>query len=402
MTTMVMGDREQPTIPRDLRSLVACLRGTGRILCIERAVVPDPDVRGYCLAASEVTGTSLFFDNITGYVGKHLVINLLASWMNCAVMSGLPAETPIRELVLELCSRSDKKLYKPMWIETKMAPVYECPQTNVIDLYELFPLVQINDHDKGHHLHKACVVSQDIYTSVRHDRTKMGMYSLQVQGHDKLRITPSETDNLSIHLGIAENKQRPLPVAVCLGVPPLASLVASAAIGYETSEYGLISALYKHPFELTRCAKSDLSVPAYSEYLLEGYIEPESWCKTEPYTPGDGSVSGTNGRQITVTTITHRKDPILDNSYFGTSWTEHDCLVGIASALRVHKQTNDMLPEIARSGIHAEGVHLRLNVCGGQRADSRRAGMSSQEKLPSEGVSDAYKREIEDIRRQQA
>jgi len=265
-------------IPRDMRELFDILRSRGRVVHIDHPVLPEPDLQSYCRAASEIGGVSLLFDNMTGYQSKRLVVNLLASWPNCAAMSGLPSDLPIPELIDEMCSRANRQSYKPVLIDAGEAPSYECMETGELDLYKTLPLFRVNEHDGGFYLHKACVVSEDIETGTGHDRMKFGMYSLQVQGRDRLGVHLSGVDNLSLHVGISERTNRRLPVAVCLGVPPLAALVASAAIGYETTEYDLISALYEQPFELTRCVTSMLSVPAYAEYVLEGYIEPGVRC----------------------------------------------------------------------------------------------------------------------------
>jgi len=400
-TESISTQLEHPIIPRDLRELIECVQTEGRILHIDRSVSPEPEVQSFCRAASELSGTALLFSNILGYKDKRLLLNVLASWANCAIMAGLPSDASVPELIGELCRRADKKTHEPIWIEIEKAPVYECLEIGEIDLYKILPLFRINEHDGGFYLQKACVVSGDIGAVSKRDRMKFGMYSLQVQGRDKLGVHLSGTDNLSIHIQVAERMNRRLPVTVCLGVPPLASLAASAAIGYETAEYSLISALQKHPFELTKCAHSTLSVPAYSEYVLEGYIEPGVRCTEGPFTHIGGSFSGIKRQpQIVVTAIAHRSNPILDNAYVGASWTEHDCLVGIAAALRLHKQAKDTLPEIARSGVRAEGVHLRLDVCSGRERE-RSAHVSFQDKLPSEGNASAYKQEIEEARRKE-
>ncbi len=390
------------TIPRDARELLECLRAEGRIVNIERAVSAEPDVQGYCQAASELAGTSLLFNDIAGYKGRRLAVNLLGSWSNCAIMTGLSSDTSIPELLDELCSRADKKLYKPVFIESEKAPSYECLETDGVDLYKALPLFRVNEHDAGFYLHKACVVSEDMNSITRHDRMKLGMYPLQVQGPDRLGVHLAGIDNLSVHLRIAEKLNRRLPVAVCLGVPALASLVASAAIGYEIPEYNLISALYEQPFQVTHCTQSKLSVPAYSEYVLEGYIEPMVRWPAGPFTSDGGSLCGIKRQpQIVVTAIAHRKDPILDNTYVGKSWTEHDCLLGMAGVLRLHKQVKDTLPEIARSGTRAEGVHLRLGFCGGRRGGERAGGVTSQEDLSSEEHLSVYKHEIKLAQRRQ-
>lgn len=395
-----LGVRETP---RDLREFIELLQSERRILHITYALSPEPDVQSYCRAASELGGTSLLLDNINGYKGKRLVINLLASWLNCALMSGLPTDTPVRKLIEVLCLRADNKPHKPMWIEIEKAPSYECLETDEVDLYKILPLFRINEHDGGFYLHKACVVSEDIAAAGDPDRMKFGMYSLQVHGRDRLGVHVAGTDNLNLHLMGAEKTNSPLPVAVCLGVPPMASIVASAGISYAESEYDLISALYGQPFELARCSRSKLWVPAYSEYVLEGYIEPGIRCTEGPFTCDGGSLSGIKRKpQIKVTAIAHRNNPILDNTYVGKAWTEHDCMTGIAAVLRLHKQAKDTLPEVARSGTRAECVHLQLGFCGGPRDEKHGTRISFQKEPSSSQPLGAYKQKIEEAQRREA
>jgi len=388
----------------DLRNLIECLQSEGRLLHMSRNVLPEPDVQAFCRAASELGGSSLLFDRITGYEGSRLALNLLASWGNCALMCGLPVDTTVREIVEELCFRANHSQCKPTWIEREDSPSYECMETNAADLYAVLPLFRVNPHDGGYYLHKACVVSKDPSAGVGRDRMKFGMYSLQVQGRDRLGVDLAGTDDLSLHLRNAERVNHPLRVAVCLGVPPLAALVASAAIGYERTEYDLISALYDRPFELTRCLQSNLSVPVYSEFVLEGHIEPGLRCPEGPFTCDGGGFSEIKRQpQIIVTAIAHRKNPVLDNTYVGKSWAERDCMVGLASTLRLHKQARDFLPEIARSGTRAQGVHLRLGFCGGHLDGKRCAdGIAFQDVLPAESELSGYKQEIREVRRRQA
>ncbi len=395
---------ETRAIPRDLRELLERLQTESRVVHIERAVLPEPHLQSFCRAASELEGASLLFDNITGYQSKRLVLNLLASWANCALMSGLPLNTSVRELTDEMCIRADRKSLKPVLMDADEAPSFECMELGDVDLYRTLPLFRVNEQDGGFYLHKACVVSEDMDIGTRHDRMKFGMYSLQVQGRDRLGVCLSGIDNLSLHVRVAEKVGCRLPVAVCLGVPPLASLVASAAIGYESTEYNLISALYERPFELARCMQSKLSVPAYSEYVLEGYIDPELRYTEDPSACDGGSLSEIKWQpQIIVTAIAHRRDPILDNTYVGKSWNDHDCLIGIACTLRLHKQARDFLPEIARSGTRADGMHLQLGLCGGLRNGQRSTGgMSFQDVLPAEDGLSVYKQEIGEARRRQS
>jgi UbiD family decarboxylase len=393
--------RSEPagSTPRDLRSFLDILQTEGRVLNIEEATSPEPDIGAYCKAASGGRGSSqsLLFENIVGYKGMRLAVNLLASWGNCAVMAGLPSDTSVSDLVTELCDRSTSRV--PQRELFKDPPSHECVETTNVDLYKILPLFRVHPQDGGFYLHKACIVSPDFNAPLKPGRVKCGTYSAQVQGRDMLGIHLYSTDNLSIHLRTAERLNRPLPVAVCLGVPPLCSLVASMGGWYETSEYDLVSALSGSPIELAHCLTSELVVPAFSEIVLEGYIQPGLRSPLGPVTGDRGRVSKiSNQPQIKVTAIAHRKNPILDNAYPGVKWTERDCVAGITAALRINKYGRETLVQVARSGTRAENMFLQMafsNLFKGDVDPEERV----EETDPECVEQDVYLGRIEELRR---
>ncbi len=394
-----ISDSRKYSAPRDLREFLDLLQTAGRVLRVEAETLPEPDIASYCHAATGVAGSShaLLFDNIVGYQGMHLAINLLATWGNCAVMAGLPLDTPVPELVIELCDRSTRGTSQHEMLENP--PSYECMESANVDLYKILPLFRIHPQDGGYILHKACIVSPDFNTTLKPGRFKCGTYSVQVQGRDKLGIHLYSTDNLSIHLRTAEKLNRPLPVAVCLGVPPLCSLAASMGAGYGTSEYDLASALSCAPIELAQCMTSELVVPAFSEIVLEGYIQPRLRSPLGPITGDRGRVSKISSQpQIKVTAIAHRADPILDNVYPGVKWTERDCVAGIAAALRINKCGRETLVQVARSGTRAENMYLQMafsNFFNGDTNSEESVGETDTACVQQ----DVYSQRVEELRR---
>ena len=200
---------EPHNTPRDLRGFLDLLQAKGRVLKIDEATLPEPEVGAYCRAASGISGSShsLLFENIVGYKGMRLAVNLLASWSNCAVMAGLPAATSVTDLVTELCDRSTR--CTPRQELMRNPPSYECLETENINLLKVLPLFRVHPRDGGFYLHKACIVSPDINASLKPWRVKCGTYSVQVQGRNKLGIHLKSTETLSIHLQTAEKLNRP-------------------------------------------------------------------------------------------------------------------------------------------------------------------------------------------------
>jgi 2,5-furandicarboxylate decarboxylase 1 len=68
---------------------------------------------------------------------------------------------------------------------------------------------------------------------------------------------------------------RPLEVAVAIGVDPFTLLASQAILPFGVDELEVANALREDiPLKLARCATVDLEVPADSEIVLEGVIDP--------------------------------------------------------------------------------------------------------------------------------
>jgi UbiD family decarboxylase len=152
-------------------------------------------------------------------------------------------------------------------------------------------------------------------------------------------------------------------VAICLGAPPAASLIAHARASYHLSKYSLIAAVHQGPFELATALTTDLDVPAYSEYVLEGYVIPQARYPEGPLGDLPGIYSPLRKQpRIKVTTVSHRTAPIMETSYLGRPWTEHDCMVGLTSSLSLYKEMRENVPQVVKFGGHAHSIGFRLAI----------------------------------------
>ena len=85
----------------------------------------------------------------------------------------------------------------------------------------------MNPNDGGFYLSKASVVSKDPDDPENVDKENVGIYRIQVVDADTLAMQGLAFHDIAIHIRKAEERNRPLPVAICLGVQPMLSFVAS-------------------------------------------------------------------------------------------------------------------------------------------------------------------------------
>jgi len=108
----------------------------------------------------------------------------------------------------------------------------------------------------------------DGYTSASYHR-------MMPAGRSRLAMRVVEGRELHRIISMREDAGEPTEVAIAIGVPPAVALAAaSPTMGADKLE--LAAAIQGSPLEVAGCETVDLEVPACSEIVLEGVIEPGS------------------------------------------------------------------------------------------------------------------------------
>jgi 4-hydroxybenzoate decarboxylase len=334
---------------QDLRDYLQALEHEGQLIRFTDEILPEPDIRAISRGTVDMGPNcpGVLIENIKGYKGKRVAVNLHGGWANHAVMLGMEKTTSLKEQFQELARRWDN--YDQGQIEWYQgnAPCREVVITENINLYEIIPLYRVNPYDGGFYLSKASIVTKDIEDPDNFDKVNLGTYRVQVQGPDTLGLQGLAFHDISIHAGKAESRNEPLPICICLGVDPILTFIASTPIGYDQSEYKFASALSGEPKILTRGITNDLPIPFGAEYVIEGEIIPRVRVPEGPFGEFPGSYSGIRSQyQIKVKAVTHRKDPIFENLYLGRPWTEIDTLMGLNTSIPLYKQLRETMPEV--------------------------------------------------------
>lgn len=349
---------------RDLRQFLQLLESENQLVRIHDQVMPEPDLSAIGRAAPNMeNGPAVLVENIKGYKTP-LVLNVHGSWQNHALMLNLPKDTPVKEQFFELKRLWDKYPIKPVWVDKKNAPVKEVIIEDNINLFEVLPLFRINEFDAGFYLSKALIVSKNPNNPNSYDEQNAGTYRIQVKGKDKVAIQPLPFHDIAIHLRNAEEKNEPLPIAICLGNDPVLSFMSSTPIAYVQSEYDFAGALKGEPIELTKSEAGDLDIPARSEIVLEGYIEPRIREIEGPFGEFPGSYSGSRLQPVVkITKITHRQNPIFENLYLGMPWTELDYLIALNTSIPLYDQLKRDFPEVeAVNAMYTHGIGVIVST----------------------------------------
>jgi 4-hydroxy-3-polyprenylbenzoate decarboxylase len=151
-----------------------------------------------------------------------------------------------------------------------------------------------------------------------------------------------------------------MPVAVTLGGDPAMTFAATAPLPDGLDEVLFAGFVRKKSVELVKCETVDLEVPADSDFVLEGYVQPGETRAEGPFGDHTGFYTPVEDYPVFhVTAITHRKAPIYPATIVGIPPME-DFYMGSAS-VRVFLPVFRMnFPEIVDMALPAEGVFHNL------------------------------------------
>jgi UbiD family decarboxylase len=342
---------------KDLRQFLAKLEQEGQLVHYTDEVMPEPDIRAISRAAADLgpTGPAVILHDVKGYKGKKIAVNVHGSWANHALMLGMAKTTSLKEQFYELERRWDSYPGQVEWIDN---PPCQEVILDEFNLLELLPLYKVNENDGGFYLSKASVVSKDPDDPDNFDKENVGIYRLQVQDADTISMQGLPFHDIAIQMRKAEERGESLPVAICLGVDPMLSFMASTPIAYDQSEYKYTAAINGIPMELAKTTTGYLDIPAGAEYVLEGEILPRVRVCEGPFGEFPGSYSGARKQVvIKIKRVTHRRDPIFENLYLGRPWTEIDTLLGLNTCIPIYKQLRETMPEVkAVNALYQHGL----------------------------------------------
>jgi 4-hydroxy-3-polyprenylbenzoate decarboxylase len=219
------------------------------------------------------------------------------------------------------------------------------------------PIQQCWPLDGGRFITLPCVVTRDPETGERN----IGMYRMQVYDerttgmHWQLQKVGARHGRRYYESGTR------MPVAVFLGGDPVFTFCATAPLPDGLDEFLLAGYLRKKSVELVKCETNDLEVPANSDFVIEGYVDPKEPLREEgPFGDHTGYYSLADFYPaFHITAITHRKDAVYPATIVGAPPME-DFYIGSASVklfLPIFKMN---FPEIVDIALPAEGVFHNL------------------------------------------
>jgi 4-hydroxy-3-polyprenylbenzoate decarboxylase len=225
-----------------------------------------------------------------------------------------------------------------------------------IDLRRL-PIIKCWPEDGGAYITLPMVVSRDPSRGIRN----VGMYRVQVLGRDTLAMHWQRHKVGAAHWREMAERGEKMPVCIAVGADPASVYSASAPLPPTIDEFLFAGFLRREPVRLVKATTCDLEIPAASEFVVEGYIDPAEPLVTEgPFGDHTGFYSEADLYPLVhVTAITMRRNPVYATTIVGRPPME-DYYLGHATERIFLPLLRLTVPEIVDYHMPAEGIFHNL------------------------------------------
>jgi 4-hydroxy-3-polyprenylbenzoate decarboxylase len=188
----------------------------------------------------------------------------------------------------------------------------------------------------------------------------IGTYRMQVYDSRSTGMHWQRHKGGAQHYRVAERLGKRLEVAVALGPEPVLPYCATAPMPEGLDELLLAGFLSRRRVELVKCVTVDLEVPASSQIVLEGYVEPGERRREGPFGDHTGLYSQPDDFPVFhLTCVTQRTRPTYLTTVVGIPPME-DYYLGLASERIFLPMIRKTLPEIVDMHFPAEGIFHNL------------------------------------------
>jgi 4-hydroxy-3-polyprenylbenzoate decarboxylase len=360
---------------QDLQEFVSVLERHGELRRITEPVSPHLEVSEICDRAVKSGGPALLFTHLTRRGGGRYEMPLLINTFGSERRMALALETEsLDTLAGEIASFLEPEVPDSLMGKLQMVPkltrlgalqpkrvgraaCQEIVETAAPSLADL-PVLTCWPMDAGPYITLPMVFTRHPERGTRN----IGMYRLQVFDDRTLGMHWQLHKGGAEHLRVAAARGERLPVAIALGPDPSVIYAATAPLPPEIDELMLAGFVRRKSVEVVRCVTVDLEVPASSQIVLEGYVDPAERRTEGPFGDHTGFYSLADQYPVFhLTAVTRRRSPIYPTIIVGPPPME-DAWLGLATERLFMPLVRKVLPEVVDMWLPPEGIFHNLAI----------------------------------------
>lgn len=360
----------------DLREFLSLLESKGQLKRIKQQISPDLEMTEICDRVLRAEGPAILFENVVGH-DMPVLGNLFGTPERVALGMGQESVDKLREVGELLAFLKEPEPPKGMKDAWEKLPIFKqvlnmapkvvkkgaCQEVLIsgddVDLDKL-PIQTCWPGDAGPLMTWPLVITK----GPNKDRQNLGIYRMQLIGRNKLimRWLSHRGGAIDYQEWQKAHPGERYPVSIALGADPATTLGAVTPVPDTLSEYAFAGLLRGKKTELCKCISNDLQVPATAEIILEGYLEPGEDADEGPFGDHTGYYNEVDRFPVfTVTTISHRKEPIYHSTYTGRP-PDEPAVLGVALNEVFVPLLKKQFPEIVDFYLPPEGCSYRMAV----------------------------------------
>ena len=280
--------------------------------------------------------------------------------------------------VSQITSRIVKATENPTPIE-KVEKVHQNFNTTMdADLSKL-PVPTYYKKDGGAYLTAGVIIANDPETGVRN----ASIHRMLVKDKNRLgvRIVPR---NLYTYYKKAEKLDKPLEIAIAIGMNPATLLASCTSIPITADELEVANTFHNGEMKLIKCETVDLEVPD-CEILLEGQILPNERESEGPFVDLTDTYDIIRKEPIIKIEKMHYKDNPLYHAIMPAG-NEHKLLQGLPQEPRIYKAVQNTVPTV-KNVVLTEGgccwLHAAISIQKQTPGDGKNVIMAALAAHPS-------------------
>jgi 4-hydroxy-3-polyprenylbenzoate decarboxylase len=349
----------------NLRDYLAAIDQRGELFRVKEKVSPILEITEWADQAVKHKGPALLFENVEGS-SMPVAINLFGTYERTALGLGVKSFDDIGNEIQKLLHQRppetiiEKLKMIPLLLQIANYPpkkVGSGPCQDVV--YEgdkvdlgILPALKCWPDDGGRYF-----TLTNVFTKDPAGLPNCGMYRVQIFDKNTCAMHWHMHHDGARHFREFEKIGKRMPVAVAIGGDPAVIYSATAPMPPGIDEMFLAGFIRKKPVEMVKCvSQPDLFVPAESEIVIEGYLEPGERRREGPFGDHTGFYSLADDYPVFhVTALTHRKNPIYQTIVVGAPPME-DTYLGKATERIFLPFLKLTLPEIVDYDLPEFGV----------------------------------------------
>ena len=212
--------------------------------------------------------------------------------------------------------------------------------------------------DSAPYLTATLCITRDPDTGIQN----MGTYRAALKATDRLvvRMVAREATGAGGYLHWLKYRERrePMPIAIVIGCAPVVMFTGPQKLAIDMDELGVAGALAGAPIEMAKAVTIDIDVPASSEIVVEGLIDPDKLEPEAPFGESNGYVAlEAFNMPMRVTAITRKRAPVFASIISQVTPSESSVIKKVAYEPVFFNHLRDRL---SIKGIRRVVMHERL------------------------------------------